>query len=803
MRTDRVTNRHNLQVVVRLALAIGLLGTIAGGCGRRTADARVGEPGTRAISEPSSEIAAARSLAWEVEGDRGRVEAQLLEPRAVAVTVLESGESRVWDMRTSERIATLTPPSDPRDRPESFEISPDGSRIVAIVGDELRVWPLERDAEATTLVDGRPDLVGVRWRGDAEHLVVWTETSVGTIDLRGAWTQGPWPAKRVRWVEPSLDARRAHVREGSGASVVDLATGNVLVRVAGMSRVGDSTLRGDGRRWLTAAADACTLWDVDAGKALATLRNGATRCDVQGFSTDGRLAIIEASDDRATLLDAETGAVVRRLPRGLRFAASDGARVVAAGEHRVVVLEVATGRELSAFDLEGVTRLWLAAGGRRVIARRHDRQDELSLWALDPTPRLLKSWRDGTDAWIELAASGTEALAHGRAARLVDLQTAKSGPVVGGDLTKPIAVSWSPDGRALVTRADDRALVFAASDGRLLGECSPGGERRIDDAFFVDSADHVGVLSAPTLSICAVGPQAKPRDCGIGVDSAVAVSPRGRVAVLGSRGDRDVSDASAEVFVVPAKRPAIAHGDAFLPTTLAWVPDREAWLVGQSQRGPVWLEGGKTRPFGPDVRPGDESSEELRSDAVAVAHDGSFAVTAGPAGGVWLLDPRSGGVLATLWPRDPERWEEDHGASPFTLELAPDSSHVAFIDVDRNLRVFDVAARTAVLELSATDAPVAAIAWSPEPRRLAVARHVACRERPHRDAEACKEGSWHQIEIREGDGLAVVERIDAHRGTITDLAFSPDGRSLASTGADQALRVWSISPRATPPPPRR
>ncbi|MBC8069686.1 MAG: hypothetical protein IAG13_15220 [Deltaproteobacteria bacterium] len=723
----------------------------------------------------------------------------LLEPRAVVVSALASGESRVWDARTSAPIATLTPASnDARDRPAWTQISPDGHRIAAIVGDEVRVWPLRPRAEPTTVVDGRSDLVGLGWLGGGEHLIVWTETSVGTIDLRGTWTQGPWPADGVRWVEPSLDGGRAQVRERAGASVLELATGNVLLRVTGMSGVDENTLRGDGRRWLTEAADACTLWDVDAGRALATLRAGSKGCDVQGFSTDGRLGMLEA-DDVTTLFDAETGAVVRRLPGGLRFAASDGKRVAAAREHRVVVLDVATGRELSAFDVEEVTRLWLAAGGRRVIVRGYD---ELSLWTLQPTPRRLKAWRDGTDGFVALPASGTEALAFGRAARLIDLQTAESGPLVAGDLTKAMAVRWSPDGRALVIRAEDRAQVFAASDGRPLGECSPGDGSAIDDTFFVDSADHVGVLwSSPRgrrLSICEVGSQAEPVDCGIDVASAGSVSPRGRVAVLASRDPGDLGDVSEEIFVVQANGTAVAHGAVHLPTTLAWAQARDAWLVGQFQRRPVWLEDGETRPFGTDPRES-ASSDALRSDAVAVANDGSFAVTAGETGGVWLLDPNTGAVLATLSSSDPQRWVEGTSASPPALALSPDARRVAFIDVDRNLRVFDVASRGAVLELSAADAPLGPIAWSPEHGRLAIARHVDCNAAGHRSSEPCQASSWHRIEIREGDDLAVVAEIDAHRGEITDLAFSPDGRSLASTGADQAVRVWSMVSAADEP----
>lgn len=42
-------------------------------------------------------------------------------------------------------------------------------------------------------------------------------------------------------------------------------------------------------------------------------------------------------------------------------------------------------------------------------------------------------------------------------------------------------------------------------------------------------------------------------------------------------------------------------------------------------------------------------------------------------------------------------------------------------------------------------------------------------------------------------GFRLIHRWEAHEGEITDLAFSPDGRQLASVGMDAAARIWNVA----------
>jgi len=49
-----------------------------------------------------------------------------------------------------------------------------------------------------------------------------------------------------------------------------------------------------------------------------------------------------------------------------------------------------------------------------------------------------------------------------------------------------------------------------------------------------------------------------------------------------------------------------------------------------------------------------------------------------------------------------------------------------------------------------------------------------------------------KIKIWDADSGAELRTIVAHTGTVTCLAFSPDGEYLASGGLDQLINLWNV-----------
>ena len=576
----------------------------------------------------------------------------------------------------------------------------------------------------------------------------------------------------------SPDGKRIASGGGSDGTlrVWDAASGRelLLVRTAVVNSLAFSP---DGKRIASGGCDddkSVRIWDAASGRRLLTLKGHTQWVRCVAYSRDGKRIASGGDDHTVKVWDAESGKELlsfkghKWLVTGVAFS-PDGKRVASIGNDDVLrIWDASNGRET--ITMQGRTGyLWSVAfspDGQRIVCGNHD--GTLTIWDVASGDEKLKL--KGHTKWVHSVAYSPDGqwIVSGSEDNTLKVWDAASGReafTLRGHTAPVQSVAFSPDGKRIVSGSDDMTVkVWDATSGdeplSLLGSAplsvafSPDGKRIV-------SANYDWTLTVRDVATGGAFLALKGHKNNV---TSVAVSPDGKRIVSGSL------DHTLKVW------------DAASGRTLETIKahNGQVYCVAFSPDGKRIASGGEDRM----VTVWDSSTgRELATlqghvgpvTSVAFSPDGKRIAGSSDDNTIRVWDATLGTSLLTLY-----------NVTVTSVAFSPDSKRIASGSTDHTIRVWDAATGHELLTLRGHTNGVMAVAFSPDGKRIASCSGDIALPLSHGNGDNT---------VRLWDAATGQETLTlrGHAEAVNCLAFSPDGKRIASGSYDDTLKVWDAT----------
>jgi WD40 repeat protein len=585
----------------------------------------------------------------------------------------------------------------------------------------------------------------------------------------------------VRSVSVSADAAKAATGSDDGTAVVwTLADGKAVTTIKAGAPVTRVSLSPDGKRVGVAF--------TTAGKAVTAVHDAATGDELQTFAEAGGRALAFAADNRTLLALPENDKTVHLLDVAVVSARK-------AHEGSVTALAVVPGAD------QPIT------AGKDKTARRWSPNEAKEVRAFgplaDPATAVAVS-RDGAQL----------ALAGGKVVKLYD---ASSG-AEAATLTHPaevVSVAFSPDRSRILTGATDNlARVWDVKSGVVLQLFSHGGAVRgvawhPSDANRVVTASADKTAAAHTVTLQRLVALPKPA-------AGLTVAPNGShllvwdetddvklVNVGGGNFERTFAGnkgpVKAAAFSKDQQRVAVAGADkqvrifgandarefagfALPAPAVALQYNPTATAIAAA------LADGTVGAWNATVQPGQQPPPELGRAVQTFSHPGAAVALFNSDGTGLFTGGSDKAVRQWKLAADTPLKRFDHPNLVDAVAFSPDGKTLLTGCHDGLARTFDIAKGAVLKAVNAHDkpmpAPIYAVAWTPDGKQFATASY---------DHSVKLWDAAGGTMVREFKGWTEKTFEQGHREGIFSLAFSPDGKYLATASSDRDVKLWDVA----------